>query len=532
MSYCQVCQQYAPTRQVTFLQNIGMLVAFRWSKASGMMCRTCGERTFKEMTTITAIFGWWGIISFFLTPIFLVVNLIGYSQIKSLPYPDASAPVAQDWIASPTGAVPVAMAMPVAAPPKSKTASLSNWALGLSVVGLLCVPLAPLASLICVWRARAASSKDDPLPTRAWVATGLAAFSLLVFGYGLYAMGEDGRQREARLAELKPMLEGATAAELQKELACALVESQVLHGLHEGKKYAESVKCEGALTSTGAAAELESVSATFNGKQVDLGKACLRRDERWFVLNVGTCEGGELSAKAQGLSLDQQEDAWREEEKSRAAKVRNERVQQRLTALLETDVEGVASCEAKHLEVSGVGDALFDLVTIDTGPDGPTGKSRWDFLTSYDVRQFLANDSYSRDGAGERLDRVRYVGLIRPVGIREPEIVQEGGKTSYEGGLFVGTLVLADIATGKALCETALVFGSSDTVSVRGSRYAAASKHKIEEELDSDLMRQFRRALSDVFDDVRSGKTEVAAHEEEPQVQPASHRKGKAKSKK
>jgi hypothetical protein len=72
---CQVCQRAVPTVRVTLMQNIGMLVA-RQSK------------TFKSMTLTTFFFGWWGVISLFLTPIFLIGNLVAWSSLRSLPPPD------------------------------------------------------------------------------------------------------------------------------------------------------------------------------------------------------------------------------------------------------------------------------------------------------------------------------------------------------------------------------------------------------------------------------------------------------------
>src|SRR5687768_4902945 len=89
--HCERCSATAPTRNVTFLQNIGLLVVGLRSTASGMYCRRCIDREFWSRTLVTFFFGWWGIISFFLTPVFLALNVVNYLGALSLPYGDASS---------------------------------------------------------------------------------------------------------------------------------------------------------------------------------------------------------------------------------------------------------------------------------------------------------------------------------------------------------------------------------------------------------------------------------------------------------
>jgi len=61
---CQTCGRGAPTKNVTFLQNIGLVLVRLPKTASGAMCRFCIERHFWRFTTVTFFFGWWGVISF------------------------------------------------------------------------------------------------------------------------------------------------------------------------------------------------------------------------------------------------------------------------------------------------------------------------------------------------------------------------------------------------------------------------------------------------------------------------------------
>ena len=72
---CQGCGSTAPTRYFRFHQHIGALIMMfnRWIK--GNFCRACALGYFKKYTFITLFCGWWGIVSFFLAPIFLLMNL-------------------------------------------------------------------------------------------------------------------------------------------------------------------------------------------------------------------------------------------------------------------------------------------------------------------------------------------------------------------------------------------------------------------------------------------------------------------------
>jgi hypothetical protein len=76
--YCQGCGVDAETKDVTFYQNIGALVMRFPSSISGRLCKSCVHKHFWNMTLITLILGWWGIISFCLTPFFLLNNIVRY----------------------------------------------------------------------------------------------------------------------------------------------------------------------------------------------------------------------------------------------------------------------------------------------------------------------------------------------------------------------------------------------------------------------------------------------------------------------
>lgn len=75
---CDVCGRRAPTKYVEFYQNIGMLIMRTSKSVKGELCKACINKHFWEFTLITAVAGWWGLISFFLTPIFLANNVFRF----------------------------------------------------------------------------------------------------------------------------------------------------------------------------------------------------------------------------------------------------------------------------------------------------------------------------------------------------------------------------------------------------------------------------------------------------------------------
>ncbi len=82
---CQSCHRHGPTRNTWFIQNIGVVVAWFHKTVRGELCRTCIDKYFWEYTLISFFFGWWGIISFFVTCVTIPVNIINYLTSLSLP---------------------------------------------------------------------------------------------------------------------------------------------------------------------------------------------------------------------------------------------------------------------------------------------------------------------------------------------------------------------------------------------------------------------------------------------------------------
>lgn len=91
---CQCCGIEAPTKQTAFYQNIGALV-MRFSRSvNGNLCKNCIHKNFWKMTLTTLFLGWWGMISFIVTPFFLLNNIVRYLVALPMPPvpPDATVP--------------------------------------------------------------------------------------------------------------------------------------------------------------------------------------------------------------------------------------------------------------------------------------------------------------------------------------------------------------------------------------------------------------------------------------------------------
>jgi hypothetical protein len=84
-SRCQACHRVAPTKQVTFRQNIGAIILRFPKTIRGSLCKRCIDKYFWEMTTITFFLGWWGVISFFYTLFSIPQNVAQFIGSRSLP---------------------------------------------------------------------------------------------------------------------------------------------------------------------------------------------------------------------------------------------------------------------------------------------------------------------------------------------------------------------------------------------------------------------------------------------------------------
>jgi hypothetical protein len=75
---CQGCGLEAETRYVAFYQVIGAVVVLYHTSVAGQLCKSCINKHFWGKTTTTMLLGWWGLISFIITPFVLVNNVVRY----------------------------------------------------------------------------------------------------------------------------------------------------------------------------------------------------------------------------------------------------------------------------------------------------------------------------------------------------------------------------------------------------------------------------------------------------------------------
>ena len=89
MGSCEFCGAHAPVADIHYRQNTGLLVMRQTKEWAGQACRKCGLEWFWKSTLHTFFLGWWGTISLFITPIFIIGNV--YSVTKALRLPSAAS---------------------------------------------------------------------------------------------------------------------------------------------------------------------------------------------------------------------------------------------------------------------------------------------------------------------------------------------------------------------------------------------------------------------------------------------------------
>jgi hypothetical protein len=85
---CDSCGQDAPLREAEFGLYIGVLIGHVQWKKQGRLCSACIHETFLVYTLVTLLLGWWSVISLFLTPIMVFLNVVSYcGTFLMRPYP-------------------------------------------------------------------------------------------------------------------------------------------------------------------------------------------------------------------------------------------------------------------------------------------------------------------------------------------------------------------------------------------------------------------------------------------------------------
>jgi hypothetical protein len=92
---CQSCGTVAPTRSASLHQNVGMLVARRSTHWNGKLCKGCLQKKALAMTGTTLVAGWWGTISFIVTPFMILNNLTYFAMSLGMTPPLRGAATAE-----------------------------------------------------------------------------------------------------------------------------------------------------------------------------------------------------------------------------------------------------------------------------------------------------------------------------------------------------------------------------------------------------------------------------------------------------
>ena len=94
---CRFCGS-TPAAPVEFRAHRGMILLMQFISMNGPFCRDCGLAMFRKHTADTLWQGWWGFLSFFITPVIIMINLMQRPRVARLAppsrHPETVAPLA------------------------------------------------------------------------------------------------------------------------------------------------------------------------------------------------------------------------------------------------------------------------------------------------------------------------------------------------------------------------------------------------------------------------------------------------------
>ena len=90
---CKSCDAAAPNTLVSFSMNMGLLVTRHEEHITGPLCRPCVHRYFWRYAVVN-LFGWLGLVSMFVAPLYLFQNIVEYVRVLTKRHPPSEgAPV-------------------------------------------------------------------------------------------------------------------------------------------------------------------------------------------------------------------------------------------------------------------------------------------------------------------------------------------------------------------------------------------------------------------------------------------------------
>ncbi|MGZ3421358.1 MAG: DUF4190 domain-containing protein [Polyangiales bacterium] len=414
-------------------------------------------------------------------------------------------------------------------PQKDPSESAANTALILSIVGvfLCCAPVGAAGGYFGLKSMKLAKEGGKGTPGKALASVILASLSLvLTVGVIVGAIMEERRKAE-RIAEADEKTKGKIEGkDLEKKVACALLEKQLLKGLYNDTTSVDDVKCSGDLDvdKDKGTAVLPRVTA----KVVTDSKvftACFARAKRWFVVSVVEgaegCPGGSYESKlgkgASDTELEAEEDDLRKTAKNRAQKAVVETLEKKLADVrdvVKDDDHKEKACgklDVSKWTAGADGRLLVSTIDFDAMKDfdETTGKTDWSFLTSDRIKKAL--DDKAGDEERAKAAREVLAGPYVVVYVSDerdwPEAMMSKGlfkKKGFVGGGLSGWMVVVDTSqkTPKIACEAQFNFENSKSVAV--SKYAGDKE--LATALSADLKKNYETAATAKIKDLTGGK--------------------------
>ncbi len=398
----------------------------------------------------------------------------------------------------------------------AKALSTAKTGLILAIVGLpiCCGPLSLVGGIQGYRGMKQARAEGAPTPVTGILAMIIALVSVVTMVTVVVMFQLDQQKKADQLAAVQSRLQGKRE-NLDQKVACDLVEEYLLEKGHAGKTLnLGKVSCDGALALTDRRASAPDVRFSF-GTAHHIATACLEKRSRWFVIKL--LEGGSCADLPPPSPFTPPPRQLSDPEaKADEAKAREDLFKAASTTLVKTFTDKLAKVQAHASSTPGAEKPCQkgDLARYVTGTDrkevpaidfdffdwkgGDDAGKAWVMMIDSDLRKILDPKRNVEDRAKE-LERLR--GESGPL-----LVVYKAGQTkllprvtdgkAFDGGEFEGWLFVYDVDSAARLCQTKLVFESSDEVSFRKGRFSSEKK-KLAEAVMDDLEDRFHTAATD-----------------------------------
>ena len=381
---------------------------------------------------------------------------------------------------------------PTTAPPPVATKDNSVLALVLTIVGVCCFPLSIVGGVLAWMAISAAKREGRPTPVAAIVALVFLGLSLLVAVgaviAGVVAQADKAARTKVVQEKLKGKLDGAA---LDETVACDLATAYLVNDFYE------SAECLGTFT-PGAIAKLEDVKAKKDANSGStLHTFCFARAHRWFVISKpadGVCPPS-APPMPNGIAkdddaMDEEEKALREAEATRGARELVDRYVTQLTdtrTLIDGTEHEERACPAWKEEVKA------SYVDYDALPGDTHAEQNWKLLTDSNLRGAL-DTSASMTARASSIEAAQikssYLAVFHAEDAKQLPVAHGN---SFDSGEFDGWITVVDLKKNQVVCDTHLLFESSNSVG-GGVRLKFVPKKSTASQVEDDFEDRFKDA--------------------------------------